>query len=849
MDGKGYKLKPYRFDLLQGFVAKYLFPWLFTHVEISPDHLKKWRRLVARGVVIPVLDFPSRIDFLTLYHLYRNKGGNYPRFPIGVSMFPWVSIRGIFVFLRASLIWVFKKICLFDPFAAGQEGEIAKLGRVPFTLHIHPTGAYLRRCLSLRATPLESIVRYQRGCDLPIYLVPHLIIYDFFPPTEKKSLYTAFWGKVSMPKWTLRMKSLLMRKRIQVRFGTPIDVRRFLKQHPELSDTALAREIHRAAVTILDKKLRGISGPSLPSRERMVTQLLEDPELWRFLEEMSEKSQKPVEELARKARNYANEIAADLRPSYVKQWEKILRWVWQSLYDGVDINEEAEQRLRRIARNYPVIYVPSHKSHIDYFLLSYVLYEMNLPLPLIAAGINLSFWPVGPIFRRSSAFLIRRSFRDNPLYAEVFYSYLRELIREGVPLEFFIEGGRSRTGKLILPKKGMLSMIFRALFEKAATDIYVVPTAVSYERIVEEEGYIRELKGDEKRKERTRDLLRIRKIFRKRYGTVYVRFGKPVSLKRYLQSRQIESLPESVEQRQNLYQKAADDIVLAIQKAMAVTPSSLLAAALLSFRGRGMRHSEIMETADLYLRLLKEVGAEFPKKSEEMKQALSRSLELFMQDNVLQKGIEIDAADPTYFVPPEKRIHLEFSKNMMVIHLAPLSLYSWSLVPTPEEVAKSPYQVFVFLHQIFKYEFLMFSESPLHWTRQGHALLKSLSEKEIVKLRNLTMSALEGYFVAATYTMKESWEKPVGEKRLVRDMISFGKEMIATSQIVCPESVTSATFHGWIRIALERKILGVVPEKEGQPQKRRERLIEKGENFREVGEITGILDSLLSLHS
>ena len=97
--------------------------------------------------------------------------------------------------------------------------------------------------------------------------------------------------------------------------------------------------------------------------------------------------------------------------------------------------------------------------------------------------------------------------------------------------------------------------------------------------------------------------------------------------------------------------------------------------------------------------------------------------------------------------------------------------------------------------------------------------------------------------------MKEVWEKPVREKKLVRDMISLGKGMIATSQIVCPESVTSATLQGWIRIALERRILGIVREKEEQSQKRRDRLIEKGENFREIEEIVGILDGLLSLHS
>jgi len=645
------------------------------------------------------------------------------------------------------------------------------------------------------------------------------------------------------------MKSLLMRKRIQVRLGTPIDIQRFLKQYPGLSDTALAREVHRAAVTILDKKLRGLSGPSLPSRDRMVTQLLEDPELWRFLEEMSEETEKPVEELAQKARNYASEIAADLRPSYVKQWEKVLRWVWQSLYDGVDINEEAEQRLRRIARNYPIIYVPSHKSHIDYFLLSYVLFQMNLPLPLIAAGINLSFWPVGPVFRRSSAFFIRRSFKDNPLYAEVFYSYLRELIREGIPLEFFIEGGRSRTGKLILPKKGMLSMIFRAFFEKAAEDIYVVPTAVSYERIVEEEGYIRELRGDEKRKERTRDLIRIRKIFRKRYGTVYVRFGKPVSLKRYLQSKQVEELPASVEQRRDLYQKAADDIIRAIQKAMAVTPSSLVAAALLSFSERGMRHSEVIETALLYLRLLREVGADFPGKIEKTGYALPRSLELFMQDGVLQKGVDIDEADPNYFVPPEKRIYLEFSKNMMVIHLAPLSLYAWALSSLPNETGKSNYQFFVFLYGLFKYEFHLFSEHPMHWTRLGKEILKALNGWEIGKLRHLTMSALEGYFVAASFTFKHSWEKPVEEKRLVREMIHLGREMNASSQILCMESVTSATFQGWIRIALEKKIFRVKRDDEDKYRKRRERKIEKGSNFQGVREIVETLSYLLSLQS
>ena len=837
-------LRPYRFDLMQGFFPKRIFPWLFARVEITPEHLKKWRSLVSRGIVVPLLDSPSRIDFLALYYLYRNKGGNYPRFPMGISLLPWISIRGWFVHLVGYTLWILKKVCVFDPFYPEEEKEIARLGRVPFTLYIHPAGAYVQRCLKLSLNPLEAIIRYQRMCSLPIYLVPHIVIYDVLPQTEKRSFYTAFWGKLATPKWTLRINNILMRKRIQVRLGTPIDVQKFLKQYPDHSDNVLAGVIHRAASSILDKKMRGISGPPLPSRNRMVTQLLEDQDLRKFLEEMSQNFQKPVDELVRKARNYASEIASDLRPSYVKQWERVLRWVWQSLYDGVDVNEKAQQRLRRIARNYPIVYVPSHKSHIDYFLLSYILFEMNLPLPLVAAGTNLSFWPVGPIFRRSGAFFIRRTFRDNPLYGEVFYFYLRELIREGIPIEFFIEGGRSRTGKLILPKKGMISMILRAFFEGVAPDIYIVPTAISYERIVEEEGYIRELRGNEKSRERTRDLFRIRKIFRKRYGTVYVRFGVPISLKKYLEKNRVEKLPESVEQRRDLYQRSADDIIRAIQGAMAVTPSSLVAAALLSRIDRSLRLTEIMETAELYLKILIELGADFPTRGEGIRESFTRSLELFMQDGVLRKGPEIGPGGPQYFVPQEKRINLEFSKNMMVAHLVPLSLYCWTF-QSYNNLFKSPYRTFVFLFNLFKHDFPLASEHSMRWYRFGRARLEDLSDQEIQNLCYLTMSALEGYLVGSSYILKVGLQRPIVEKRLVQEMIRWGKEMVAAAQIRCPESVTSATLLGWLRTALEEEILSVAGD--GKSSKRRERKIEKGRNFQKVKEIVKTLNMLLSL--
>ncbi len=835
-------LKPYRFDLMQGGASRRLFPWLFSRVEISPEHLKKWRALVAKGIVIPLLDSPSRIDFLALYYLYRHKGGNYPKFPLGISMLPWISLRGWMAQGRGILLWILKRKCAFDPFA--QEEDITRLGRVPFTVYLNPEGTKVHHCLNNRASSLQALIRYQKTSSLPVYLVPHLIVHHVLPQTEKKSLYTTFWGKLATPKWTVRLKNVLMRRKIQVRIGTPIDVQKFLKQHPEKQDREIARELRLTAITILDKKLRGITGPPLPSRHRMVSQILEDPDLLRFLHEQAEKEGRPAEELVKKARNDALEIAADLRISYVKVWEKILRWVWRNLYDGVDVNEKAQQRLRRIARNYPIVYIPSHKSHIDYFLLSYVLYEMNLPLPLVAAGINLSFWPVGPIFRRSSAFFIRRSFRENPLYGEVFYFYLRELIREGIPIEFFIEGGRSRTGKLILPKKGMIAMIYRALFDRSVPDIFVVPTAISYERIVEEEGYIRELRGEEKRREKSRDLLRIRKIFRKRYGTVFVRFGSPISLKRYLEKSGVQTLPDAVEDRRTLYQKTADDVIRAIQRAMAVTPSSLVAAALLSQVDRGIHRSRLLKTAGLYKKILEEIGADIPLRGTDIHRALLRSLELFTQDGILKEGVEIDAADPSYFVPPEKRIHLEFSKNMMVAHLAPVSLYAWAARASRRKRALSPYQIFTFLFHLFRHEFLLPVEHPMHGYKLGHAKLEGLGEAEVQDLCHLTLSALEGFFVGVSYTLKGMGKSRIREKKLIREMIRWGKEMLASGQIQCPESFTSATLQGWIRIALEEGILSEASDP--LPRRRQERNLARGARFPRAMEILEYLKTIMA---
>ena len=190
----------------------------------------------------------------------------------------------------------------------------------------------------------------------------------------------------------------------------------------------------------------------------------------------------------------------------------MLSWLWNDIYDGLSIDLEGLTKIRNISKKMPFVIVPCHRSHIDYLLIHYVFYTNNIQLPFIAAGSNLSFFPMGYIFRKSGAFFLRRSFRGNKVYSEVFTKYLAILLKEGLPLEFFIEGGRSRTGKMVMPKYGLLSMVIQAYQEKYCDNFAAIPVYIGYDRVIEEKSYLKELAGASKTPENTAEIIKTSKI-------------------------------------------------------------------------------------------------------------------------------------------------------------------------------------------------------------------------------------------------------------------------------------------------------------------------------------------------
>src|SRR3989442_6325461 len=230
-------------------------------------------------------------------------------------------------------------------------------------------------------------------------------------------------------------------------------------------------------------------------------------------------------------------------------------------------------------KHHPVVPAPCHRSHFDYLILSYIFHLNYLSPPHIAAGNNLSFWPMGSLFRGAGAFFIRRSFEDDELYKMVFRKYLTFLIREGYTQEFFIEGGRTRTGKILTPRLGMLSAIVNAFVQGVRRDLYFVPISIHYRRIPEEEAYKREVAGEEKERESLGALLRARSVLQRRYGTVYVSYADPISLNALLgpaRERFAAGLgdQEVEEEKRRFIQRLGFRLLRAVNDAAVAVPTS-----------------------------------------------------------------------------------------------------------------------------------------------------------------------------------------------------------------------------------------------------------------------------------
>ena len=291
--------------------------------------------------------------------------------------------------------------------------------------------------------------------------------------------------------------------------------------------------------------------------------------------------------------------------------ELVLSWFWNKIYDGIKVHNI--EGVRDIAQGHEVIYVPCHRSHIDYLLLSYLLFRNGLTPPHIAAGINLNMPVIGGLLRRGGAFFMRRTFKGNPLYTAVFNEYLHTLFSKGFPVEYFVEGGRSRTGRMLRPKTGMLAITLRSFLRSHRLPIVFVPVYIGYERVLEGRTYLGELRGASKKKESIFDLFKVLGALKQRFGQVSVNFGEPIKLGEFLDQQQPgwrqqelgpQYRPSWLNETTN---RLGEHVARHLNEAAAINPVNLVALALLSTSKLALDDRALARVLDLYLALLRAV--------------------------------------------------------------------------------------------------------------------------------------------------------------------------------------------------------------------------------------------------
>ncbi len=558
-------------------------------------------------------------------------------------------------------------------------------------------------------------------------------------------------------------------------------------------------------------------------RHAIINTILDQPHHQEYVKKFAGESGIPLENVEGTFRDYLYEISADMNYLAFPFWDSLLTWVFDTIYEGLVFSTESLDKIRQAIAGKPVVFVSNHRSHMDYLILSYIFYRHQIPMPHICAGTNLSFWPLGPIFRKSGAFFIRRSYEGNKLYGYAVQAYLEQMMREKSCVEFFIEGGRSRTGKMLPPKMGILSAIINSHLRNTEEDVVLVPTSVNYESVLEEKNYVKEQAGASKKSESFWDLFSLKQYLKSKKGKVYIDFGDPISLQDFLRKETFKSTDKK-EQTKETINELAYELTYGINKSSTVTTSSLVAMALLTNNKRATSQEEVIQKMDLYLDYLRFKNSHLSDPLERYPDhAIQEALKVYERNHLIQTFHDDDTGNALYTIPTEKKLLLDYYKNNALhffVSIGVLSTILQSVPPANFEGGqigfKTIEEVFSFVQTLFQYEFMfsrrlslrehleknLFYLEKKEWVKtttndMGQVENVTVFPKGLVELKsysNLFTNFFEGYFIL--WKSLPSLANPslgrIEQKELLRYLRQRGQVLFLKEEISKAEAVNQS---------------------------------------------------------
>jgi glycerol-3-phosphate O-acyltransferase len=838
-----------------GPVLRWFFGRFFKEIAFPQEGADKIRRAAEGGTVVYVCKTLSYIDYLYFSYAFLKYALPLSRFANGVKTLMMQPLGKILA--GALRLWRERRSS-----SVAEMSTVVRAGESALLFLKRPHTLFGWEPAQFRGAYVEELIRIQRErgqTGRPIIFVPLTLVWGspaVRAARERRGIVDLIFGEREAPG---RLRALFTffkdYKDSQVLVGEPLELPRFLAEEEGASDDVLARRLRWQLGGRLESEVRVVLGPPRKNVRRIQEEVLRSRRLVAEAKEIEVDEKLTPPQLEKRARAALKEIAADPKPWMFWFSRPIMAWVFRKIFDGIEIDMEGLEKVRAAARKGPIVIVPSHKSHIDYLVLSYVFLENDLVPPLVAAGANLSFWPLGFFFRRGGAFFLRRTFRGDKLYAAVFRAYVRKMLRESFNIEFFIEGGRSRTGKLLAPKLGLLGMVVEAALDDDgahARRASVVPISIGYEKVIEEKSYAKELAGGEKKKEDVKGLLGATRVLGAQYGRLNIQFDDPLPLGPTLREYgamaawdEDENVVVAAEEAQwkAATSRLAHRIVYGINRVTAVTPTALAACALLATGRRGIVRRELLEQARFLMERARQAGGRLSAAVVDDKgaldvEALDRAIELLARDG----DIEVRASqqsgafdvksgrplDEIYTVPEERRLRLAYYRNNALhlyvadglVALALLGAAKRGLVGV-EELRERTLRVSRLLKLEFTYRVGETFETIFDQTLQGlksAGLIGSATHgvhpapgaaPRLALLAGQVTDFVESYLVAARGL--EALTAPMSDKDLVKRIHDLGEKMFFTGEVRRREACVRANYTNAVSYFKER---GIVVEKD-----------------------------------
>jgi glycerol-3-phosphate O-acyltransferase len=808
-------------DRLAPYEPNALLAWVYQRFFESIEVDEAWTRAVrdadARGTVVYMLRNLSFVDFFALDYLTKRHHLPQVRFANDLGLWLLEPMgRGWLHALRPRTTR--GDAADLDRVVSSGASAALFLKRPPHLLEGSSRGKIEGDHL------IRALFDVQRRGERHVLLVPQVFVWSRSGATRGAGMADSLFGPSEWPGQLRSTAQFLANYRnATLRAGEPVDLHEFLAREQDgVGDDVLVRRLTYTLLRRLERERRTITGPARKPYDRLREEVVRSPKLQKIITDMAGEGARERAVITARALSMVREMEAELDMNAVAALGRIFEGLTSRMFSAVEVDEPGIERLREFSREGTLVLLPSHKSHMDYMVLAWVLYQRKLQLPLIAAGDNLNFFPMGALFRRAGAFFIRRSFSGDRLYAAVVDAYMRRLIKDGWPLEFFLEGGRSRTGKLLPPKLGLLSIVVDAALGVPTRTTWFCPVSIGYERFVEEQAFVREVSGEEKEREDVRALVKAADVVVGRYGRLSVQFGKPLALADVL--REIDPKASSSglakltpPKRRALITRLAYRVMNEINAVTAVTPGSLVATALLAHDRRGLPHAELVGACERLARTLHAFGARFSPAlgtgAALRVEALLEAVELFVRAGHVQAPRV--GEDVIYVVPPEARLSLDLAKNVIVHFFAPRAIIAIAILATPGAPLgiDSLRERVLALSRLFKYEFTFRADAPFERIFEEEvAAMEAAGEVRRVVLKpsegasavapmgddgraqvqlyaRILENFVEGYRVAAR-GLGALLRGSLTAKELVRRAIPLGERMFLAGEIARREAVS-----------------------------------------------------------